>query len=248
MLHSELIPVTRLADSDREAMFGLMVRHYYAIRREQFERDLAAKQWVLLLNDERGVSKGFSTLQVYERQHRGEACRILYSGDTVIDRAHWGEQELAFNWIRLAGHLWAAKQDRRLYWFLISKGHRTFRYLPTFARTFLPHWSNLPTEFESSLLERLAEERFGEHFQRERGIVRFASSQGHLQPDLALISEREQQLDCVRFFLERNPGYADGDELCCLCALQPDNLKPLSRRLFLKGAQEWRTEADTCPA
>jgi hypothetical protein len=36
----------------------------------------------------------------------------------------------------------------------------------------------------------------------------------------------------VRFFLERNPGHAAGDELVSLASLADDNLTPAARRMM----------------
>lgn len=237
MLHAERLAVAALDDTSKAAMYAVLARHFQATSREQFERDLAPKQWVLLLRDNAGTVQGFSTLQYYAVEHQAVTCRILYSGDTVIDRQVWGEQELAFHWLRFAGQLQAAQPEQPLYWFLISKGPRTFRYLPAFARSFYPHWQQPTPAFEAGLLDHLAQRQFGADYDATRGVVHFAESHGHLRPDLADISARELRLPAVRFFLQRNPGYRYGDELCCLCRLAADNLKPLAQRLFLKDAQ-----------
>jgi hypothetical protein len=253
MLSCDLRAASSLDSACMDAMYRLMEQHYAATTRAQFTADLSGKDWVLILRDPAGAIQGFSTLQVLCMEHESVQCRVLYSGDTVIDRAHWGEQELAFNWLRLAGALHAERPDLRHYWFLISKGHRTYRYLPTFAKHFLPHWSQIADSFESSLLHRLSQERFGEDYRRESGVVSFANSRGHLREDLAEVSERERRLVPVRYFLQRNPGYRQGDELCCLCELVPANLRPLARRLFLAGAQDGLVQlssakGDACPA
>jgi hypothetical protein len=40
----------------------------------------------------------------------------------------------------------------------------------------------------------------------------------------------------VRFFLEKNPGYARGDELVCVAEISPGNMRGLARRMLLDGA------------
>lgn len=246
MLTSELLPVSSLDRPTIERMYEVFERHYDSTTWSRFNQDLAPKHWVLLLRDECLSLRGFSTLQVYERQHQGESCRILFSGDTVIDRDHWGKQELAFNWLRLAGRLKGERPDLRHFWFLVSKGHRTYRYLPAFAQRFFPHWREPIPAFEAGLLESLAADHFGAHFAPGTGVVRFSESQGHLRTSLAEISARDLRLDSVRYFLARNPGYARGDELCCLCELEPGNLKSIGRRLFLTGVASVAQEMSEC--
>ncbi|HNL97249.1 MAG TPA: hypothetical protein PKL61_08795 [Accumulibacter sp.] len=246
MLTCEIRARSALDAATTAQMYTLFERHYAATTSSRFAQDLAAKDWVLLLRDVGGTLRGFSTLQVYQREHAATRCRILFSGDTVIERDYWGEQELAFNWLRLAGRLHGEQPELRHFWFLISKGPRTFRYLPAFACRFYPSWSEARPPFEASLLDQLAREHFGENFDPHSGVVRFAASRGHLRQALAEISARELRLPAVRFFLARNPGYAQGDELCCLCELAPANLKPVGRRLFLKGVADAEREVPAC--
>lgn len=239
MLRSELVEASRLGPHDMAQMYAVLTRHFSATTRGRFEDDLSAKQWALLLRDVTGTIQGFSTIQVYPAVHAGVNCRIIFSGDTIIDRNYWGEQHLAFPWLRLAGGLYSEQPDARFFWFLISKGHRTFRYLPTFARTFFPHWAKTTPSFEAGLLEHAAINQFGEYFLPEKGLVCFPESRGHLREDFAEPTDRELRLEAVRFFLERNPGYRLGHELCCLCELSPANLKPMARRVFLQGVSCW---------
>jgi hypothetical protein len=66
----------------------------------------------------------------------GAPIMALFSGDTIISHHHWGEQELAHAWCYFAGQIKRQCPELPLYWFLIVKGHRTYRYLPAFTRRF----------------------------------------------------------------------------------------------------------------
>ncbi len=227
-----LRPVESLDATEREAMWMLYSRFYAGSSRSLFLSDLDAKRAALLLHDSRGALQGFTTLAWWEQTFEGAPVRILFSGDTIIDRAHWGTQALAFNWLRFAGTLKRAAPAVPLYWFLIVKGQRTYRYLSAFARRFIPHWSDAEPAGWRRLLDALARERFGTAYDAGAGVVRFERSCGHLTPEWAAVSARELARPDVQCFLERNPGYASGDELACLCELSDDNLRPLARRVF----------------
>ena len=121
-----------LSPREREAMHALMTEHYEAVPRERFEADLSRKDEVLMLHDDAGVLRGFTTL-AWNPVGVFPEGDLLYSGDTIIDRSCWGTQELVRAFCRRAGE-WQAGSGRRLFWFLISKGHRTYLYLPLFAR------------------------------------------------------------------------------------------------------------------
>jgi hypothetical protein len=216
-------------------MYGLYRDHYEATTSDIFLRDFAEKDFVLIVRDGGGAIRGFTTLAVLEASAAGSKIRAIFSGDTIMHRDYWGRQDLAFNWIRFAGRIKSERPDVPLYWFLIVKGHRTYRYLSAFSTNFFPHWQRQTPDHEQAMIAHLARQRFGRHFDETRGIIHFPASRGHLRAELAAVSAVEAQRPDVRFFLERNPGYASGDELVCLTELAPNNLKPIARRLFMQG-------------
>ena len=224
--------VSGLDDMTRHSIVELYLNHFDESEESLILKDLEEKQDVLLLYHE-GVLVGFTTMDFYTHQWSGELVRIVFSGDTVVDRAHWGQQALAFRWIEYMGKV-KAEQPGPLYWFLIVKGHRTFRYLPTFAKSFYPHWSNEPSDLKP-LADSLATERFGSFYNPENGVVEFDKSRGQLKEEIAYPSPQEMKKASVRFFLEKNPEYLKGHELVCLCKLETENMKPLSKRVFNKA-------------
>jgi hypothetical protein len=216
-------------------MYALYGNYYDSTSLSLFESDLSDKDYVVVLNDETGAVIGFSTLAVLNGEIEGRPLRAIYSGDTIIDRAYWGTQALAFTWLRFAGTVKAQVPDCPLYWFLIVKGHRTYRYLSTFSIDFYPHWE-LPTpSWAQSIMAGLALRRFKDAYDPERGVVSFAKSRGHLKPAWAAVEPEEALRPDVAFFLRSNPGYDHGDELVCLTELSPGNLRPLARRVFEQG-------------
>jgi len=195
----------------------------------RFRKDLLEKQWAILLRDGTGGPVvGFSTQRTTEVAVRGEIVRALFSGDTVIDPAYWGEQALVRSFCRLIGRL-QALDERPLYWFLICKGHRTYLYLPTFIHDFWPRHDRPTPPFEAELMRVLAESRFPGEFDSERGVIRPRGPHDRLKDALDGSDSRSHNPH-VAFFLERNPGHRDGDELVCVADLRPDNLRPIVRR------------------
>ena len=227
-----VVPRAAIAGATIDAMYRLYSRHYLDTTRPTFDRDLAAKTHVLLLTARAAELGGFSTLQLYSSLAAGYPVRVLYSGDTIVDPKFWGSAALAIEWLRFAGHIAQQQPATPLYWLLIVKGHRTYRFLPTFARRYLPHHSEPATDAERHLLTALAEEKFGVAFDRATGLVRFATPEGRLNAGLADIPEQHRRLPAVAYFLQRNPGYRNGDELVCLCELAVANLKPFAARAF----------------
>ncbi len=213
-------------------MHELMGAHYEAVPWERFMQDLSSKDEVLMLHDVAGHLRGFTTIAWNPSGHCEEGD-VLFSGDTIIDRRCWGTQELVRAFCRRAGQ-WQAQSGRRLFWLLISKGYRTFLYLPLFARRFHPHPENPETEW-AAIASRVATVLFGESWKADEGVIRFPSSQGHLREELADTKPEHDGNPMIRFFLERNPGYRHGEELLCLAEMSEANLKRGALAAFREG-------------
>ncbi|MDX8412379.1 MAG: hypothetical protein R8K46_11005 [Mariprofundaceae bacterium] len=237
MSHTTLIQVaSNIGDSTRRQMARLYLANYNGSDEVQFNRDLMDKDEAVIVHKE-GQLIGFSTFKIYNRTWNSEPIRVLYSGDTIMDRNHWGKQSLAFAWIQRMGEIKRQHPDTPFYWFLLTKGHRTFRYMPAFGKSFFPHWLNHRDDLKS-LADILASEKFGADYNAATGVVEFPRSRGHLKPDLAEPSPTDQAKESVRFFLKCNPGYRQGHELACICEMEEYNMKPLAKRLFRKPLNE----------
>jgi hypothetical protein len=233
-LHSRVLSVIRLDLGVRDAMYRLFVTYYDRADRICFDKQLSEKDEVITIWHD-GVLCGFTTLQWFLFSHEGREVSVIFSGDTIIDRRYWGHQELAAAWLRQVG-LWSQRcPDRPLYWLLIVKGHRTYRYMPAFGIEFVPNWrEGAGTQELLSLRDGLARHRFGGEFDAGTGVARFRNG-NRLRPEIAQPTERERCRPDVAFFLESNPGYAEGDELVCLCPLTPENMRPFGRRIYEQG-------------
>jgi hypothetical protein len=128
------------------------------------------------------------------------------------------------------GALRATLPRGRCFWLLLTSGFRTYRFLPVFWREFFPRF-DAPTPPETlRLLNQMARERFGAQFESGRGIVRFNQPQ-KLRVGLNDIPAGRRNDPHVAYFLSRNPGCAEGDELVCFTELCPDNLTAAGRRM-----------------
>ena len=230
-LSARIVSCNELDSATVQAMFELYALNYADVSDRIFRRDLEPKTDVLLLTDAAGLLRGFTTLEIYSSDAAGRPVRVLFSGDTVIDPAYWGSPGWALEWIRFAGTI-ARRDDTPLYWLLIVKGHRTYRFLPAFAKHYIPHHKNPEPPDDRSMLSALAQEKFGDHFDSALGVVRFPTPQGRLVDELADVPAKHRKLGPVAHFLNLNPGYRNGDELVCLCRLARDNLRPLAARAF----------------
>ena len=224
---------SELTEAAIGSLYNLYARYYGGTSPDLFRRDLLEKDHILLLEDENGETRGFTTLKVIPFTHLGRSGRALFSGDTIIDHRFWGEQTLPLAWCCLAGRIKAQQPDLPLYWLLIVKGDRTYRYLNVFSKTYYPN-RRYPTPPETqSLIDHLAAARFGRHYLPESGLIRYPESQGHLKNEW--LNEKTADNPESRFFRSRNPGHTQGDELVCLTLLEPDNLRSFALRGFTQG-------------
>lgn len=225
-----------LSEDEISAIVTLYLCYYDGSDQSIVVSDLKKKTQILLLFHE-DVMVGFTTFELYDRIWDDRLISVIYSGDTIVHHEHWGQQTLAFVWIRFIGELKRAVPLKPIYWFLIVKGHRTYKYLPAFTKSFYPHWSIDRSDLKP-LLDFLAEEKFGEFYDRNSGIIAYERSRGHLKSDFVLPLKNETMKPSVQFFLERNPKYGEGDELACICDFDDTNLRPFTKRML----QSYSTE------
>ncbi|HFC6394857.1 hypothetical protein [Neisseria bacilliformis] len=216
-------------------LYALYARYYGGTSPELFARDLAEKDHILLLEDEHGRTRGFTTLKILPFSHEGQTGRALFSGDTIIDHRYWGKQTLPLAWCELAGRLKAQQPDTPLYWLLIVKGDRTYRYLNAFSKNYYPNRRRPTPPDIQRLIDRLAAARFGAHYRPDSGLIRYPESQGHLKSEW--LNEKTAANPEAAYFRSRNPRHAEGDELVCLTLLAPENLRSFALRGFLAGLQ-----------
>jgi hypothetical protein len=218
-------------------MLILMTAHYDNVRHEKFFADLAEKQSVLLLYDTSRDIHGFTTFQVIESSFQGTTISALYSGDTIIAQHCWGQFEL----FRVYGRLFKTllyKYTTPLYWFLLTKGIKTYGLLPLFFRVFYPNVATPTPAFEQHLIDHLADQKFGSAYLKEHGIVRLVPKADRLKSSLAEIPSHKRRKPYVQFFLARNPGYSHGDELVCLTRISASNFSGVAQRFVnLPGVQ-----------
>jgi hypothetical protein len=185
---------------------------------------MAEKDVVILLRDRSHQQVcGFSTQMILRQRFGGREVRALFSGDTIIAPSHWGDQELRRGWCRYAAAALTAEPGVPLYWFLMTKGYRTYLYLPVFFRDFFPHYDRETPRELQSLLDGFARQKFGDAYDASSGLIRFTETG---------VPERRAHDPHVKFFLQHNPGYVNGVELACITEISHENIRPFARHMF----------------
>lgn len=235
-LRATVVPVSSVEARTRAQAWRLFAAAYTGADRRRFESDFAAKQRVILLHDPAdGSLQGFSTIHVGTVAGRGSAT-VVFSGDTVIAPSYWGSKALqqAFAGVLIREKL--RRPGRPLYWFLISKGYKTYLMLARAFPRSVP-CADRDDPALRTILDTVATERFGSAYDSGSGIIRHpvpleAVRAGLCPIDATLLADPD-----IAFFVTRNPGHDRGDELACLAQVR---LRDCVRRIVRSAVQRRR--------
>ncbi len=248
-LEARVLPVDDVSRSGRNDMFRLMQRHYANVKKEVFDRDLAKKQWIIQVRSlATGELCGFSTQAVVDVTVEDRPIKALFSGDTIIEPEFWGDPSLILVGGQLCLSLIDAYPNSELYWFLISSGYKTYRFLPVFFREFYPRFDDPTPAAMLQAIDTLSNQLFPERYDGA-GIIRTDANQYRLRVGVADITQERLQDPNIRFFAERNPGHIVGDELCCLAPLTRANFTAAANRILgSSGNRCPSTHVQTAPS
>jgi hypothetical protein len=210
-------------------MFQIMLKHYAGVDRAEFEHDMSEKDGAIVMLDDAGRIQGFSTFLFIQTVYQQDEIVALFSGDTIIDQEHWGSMTLFRTFGKLLFELMDGNPGKKTYWFLITKGYRTYLMLPVFFNKYYPRYDEETPPYEKGLIEHLANTKYNGKYDRQRGIIKADSY--YLRDELARIPEGKQKNPKVRFFIQSNPGYTKGEELACVCEIRPEYFRKRTKTL-----------------
>lgn len=226
-IYGEMKQKNKLTITEKNQMLTLMKEYYEDVLKENFDKDLEEKDYCIMLYNEEGEVKGFSTQRLITLKVQDRKINGVFSGDTIIDKDYWGSLELyrvfAKEFIR---------DESDFYWFLISKGYKTYKMLPLFFKEFYPNYKQ-----ETPLLERTIMDTFGKMFypkeyDKAKGVIKYIGIKDKLKSGVADITRKQIKDKDINYFTDLNPGYIYGEDLVCLARLNGDNLRRTAKRLL----------------
>ncbi len=237
-LFARVVPRAELDDALRREMIALMRVCYEGVSPERFAEDLASKQLVILLfvRETRRLV-GFSTLRIAEHRLEGRTVDLAYSGDTVIHPEFWGTKTLQVAFARCLLRCKLRHPFRPCLWLLLSGGYKTYLIMVNHLPRSFPSRRHTPDPAHRGFLESVAREWFGDHYDPGRGVVRFGADHYRVRAGVAPIDPETARCPDVAFFLERNPGHAEGDELVCLAEFRLRDFVSVFARLIWAQAR-----------
>jgi len=228
LLKGEVRSVSNLNDKVIERMYLLMKKHYASFKKEKFLLDLSEKDGVIILTDEDNEIEGFSTYLFIDTEYENDKIAALFSGDTIIDNKYWGTPALFNIFGKLLHTLMKDNKGKKCYWFLITKGFRTYLLLPLYFNNFFPRYDKETPDYEKGLIDHLASLKYRE-YDRELGLIKAPSD--FLKGDFAEIPEKRKDNKHVNFFLLRNPGFSKGHELACVCEINNESFRRRTKNM-----------------
>jgi hypothetical protein len=235
-LHYELTPKNAIAATTQQRMFELMRSNYDFMTKDNFLADLNQKQYVGLLYDKEQTVQGFTTYAINPQNCGTSEYNILFSGDTIIAPEHWGSHELTRGFCKSVGQFMAWDIHKKWYWYLLSKGHRTYMYLPLFFEAYYP--SVAPSSSDNllaAIADAVSQCLYPKYWQKELGILKFDTKIGQLTPKLAEATFQKAKKQHVAFFLKKNPQFYEGEELVCITDLNPNNAKGFAKEIIVNA-------------
>jgi hypothetical protein len=225
------IGVPDLEPSDRERMFQLLRDSYLGVKREAFERDLAAKEHVILLRSSEGEIVGFSTQVRLCLTLPDRTVVVVFSGDTIISEQHRGTFETAREICRYFRRTLEEHREEDVYWLLICKGWRTYRVLRLFFREYSPRaGASDPSAFRD-VADAFGTTRYPGLYQSSSGLIVFPGETQRIRPGSSEAIDHRRSDPGLLFFEKANPGHERGNELVCVAPIREDNFTVVARRL-----------------
>ena len=235
----EIISVVKLTDSDKDLMFRLMSMYYENLNKDNFYTDLNEKNWVIMIRDEKNSIIGFTTIKLFDTIFNNENILILFSGDTIVDKNYWQHNFLVGPFGHFLLYFIENYNEKPIYWFLISKGQRTYRFLPLYFKEFYPCYNKETPKYFSDLIDTIATDKFGKDYDPIKKIISYKKKKDFLKEELNIIEENKKNNPHINFFVEKNPNYLKGDELVCISPITKSNLQNIALRFINSVKVEW---------
>lgn len=201
-------------------MFKVFCRYYENTTLDQFVQDLGKKTGAFVVRRETDDAiVGFSTLGIYSMVVDGRKVRGFFSGDTIVEKEYWGAG--AINNAFLKRLLIEAIKDpfTAQYWFLISKGYKTFLLLSRNFPEYYPRPQAQAGKDEGhmkNIVQAYCEKLFPGVLDQQNMLLDFGVGANCLKSDITPISDDMRQDKDIAFFQDCNPGWERGCELPCL--------------------------------
>ncbi len=232
---------------DIRDMFRVFSRYYEYTSMEQFVSDLSKKSGAFLIRRKSDHAiVGFSTLGVYHMEVDGQKIKGIFSGDTILEAEYWGTRAMNFAFVRRVLIESLKNPLTPQYWFLISKGYKTFLLLTRNFPDYYPHPEH-DNPHMKHIVETYCDTLFPGFLNRDKMVLDFGEGYNCLKNDVTPISAEQRKQADIAFFEQCNPEWERGCELPCLARADLRTvlqviIPQISKALFKpsRSGRDWR--------
>lgn len=219
-LVASTVRVKRISRADVERMYQLFAEYYQNHTLESFEHDLYEKNHVIILRDRENKSiQGFSTLQRVPLKKFGKKVIGVYSGDTLISKDYWGSKSLGVEFLKYLWKLKVRRPGTAVYWFLISKGYKTYMIMANNFSIHYPRYETVTPPEYKTLMNDFYSQKFGDAYHADKDLIIHPGKSCALKDHVADITPELLRDPKIAFFNDKNPGWIQGDEIACIAKM-----------------------------
>lgn len=224
MISSNTVLIDQISSVEKNEMYNLLLKYFLDVSRKDFDKDLSEKECVMFLRNIKGDIVGFSTLMSIKMSIEGRNIVVVFSGDTVVNK----DQRSSFGLgTEIAKYFHAIKEKyphHEPYYVLTSKGWRTYRILPFFFKQFFPNLDSEITIEIKEVLDKFCLMKFPSYYDSQTGLLSSDKQRQRLHPDSGDCELPDCCDEHVKFFIQQNPKFENGDELACIASIKTTNL------------------------
>lgn len=211
--------ISRVSVRDIVRMHEIFVGYYDNVELEVFLGDMGKKTGVFIMRAGDGAAErivGFSTIMHLDLSVEGRRARGIFSGDTIVERQFWGSRSLQRAFVGHVIRQRLANPFRPLYWFLISKGYKTYLLLANNYPRYYPNPEGSHRHL-AHVVHTYCHHLFVNAYDNEKMLLDFGAGYQKLKDDVAGISdEMRRRYPKIAFFEQCNPSWQRGTELPCV--------------------------------
>jgi hypothetical protein len=218
VIRADFYPLEKITDEDIKVMHSVFVKYYYNADYKTFVKDLKKKTGAILLKKiDDGTIVGFSTIGLIEKTIDRKRCLGIFSGDTVIEKEYWGLSNLQTAFLRFLVMTRIKNPLTKLYWFLITKGFKTYLLMANNWLHYYPRYDKMEDEKRKSIVKTFSNHLFEGVYDEKTGLLKFGDDYQRLKEGVADITdEMKRKYPKIAFFEQVNPTWREGTELPCI--------------------------------
>jgi hypothetical protein len=218
VIAADFYPVDKITNEDVKVMHNVFVKYYYNADYKTFVKDLKKKTGAILIKKiDDGTIVGFSTIGLIEKEINQQKCMGIFSGDTVIEKEYWGLPNLQTAFLRFMIKTRIKHPFVNFYWFLISKGYKTYLLMANNWADYYPRYNHRDDDKRKAIVKTFSNHLFEGFYDEQTGLLKFGEGYQKLKEGVAEIDDDlKQKYPKISFFEEVNPTWREGTELPCL--------------------------------